>query len=132
MKSSVRAILFPSIALLCSTFAFAQNSPKYDSATEAKFKGTIAELKIPEKGAEKQIEHLTVKSGTDTWDLYLCPKYFMDDMGISFAKGDEISFTGSKVKENDADIILTRELIRGTDTLVLRDDKGKPVWIWKK
>lgn len=132
MRSSVRAILFPSIALLCSTFAFAQNSPKYDSATEAKFKGTIAELKIPEKGAEKQIAHLTVKNGSDTWDLYLCPKYFIDDMGISFAKGDEISFTGSKVKEGDADIVLTRELIRGTDTLVFRDDKGKPVWIWKK
>ena len=132
MKSTVRAILFPSIALLCSTLTFAQNSPKYDSATEATFKGTIAELKIPEKGAEKQIAHLTVKNGTDTWDLYLCPKYFMDDMGISFAKGDEISFTGSKVKEGTEDMILTRQLIKGTDTLLFRDDKGKPVWIWKK
>ena len=131
MRSTVRAILFSSSVLLCSA-GIAQNSPKYDSATEAKFKGTIAELKIPEKGAEKQIAHLTVKNGTDTWDLYLCPKYFMDEMGITFAKGDEISFTGSKVKEDNADMILTRELIRGTDTLVFRDDKGKPVWIWKK
>ena len=132
MRSTVRAILFSSVVLLCSAASIAQSSPKYDSATEAKFKGTIAELKIPEKGAEKQIAHLTVKNGTDTWDLYLCPKYFMDDMGISFAKGDEISFTGSKVKEDNADMILTRELIRGTDTLVFRDDKGRPVWIWKK
>lgn len=132
MRSTVRAILLSSVALLCSAVGVAQNSPKYDSATEAKFKGTIAELKIPEKGAEKQIAHLTVKNGTDSWDLYLCPKYFMDDMGISFAKGDEISFTGSKVKEDNADMILTRELIRGTDTLVFRDEKGKPVWVWKK
>jgi hypothetical protein len=132
MRSTVRAILLSSVALLCSAVGVAQSSPKYDSATEAKFQGTIAELRIPEKGAEKQIAHLTVKSGTDTWDLYLCPKYFMDDMGISFAKGDEISFTGSKVKEGDADMILTRELIKGTDTLVFRDEKGKPVWIWKK
>ena len=132
MRSTVRAILLSSVAVLSGAVTFAQNSPKYDSATEAKFKGTIAELKIPEKGAEKQIAHLTVKNGTDTWDLYLCPKYFMDDMGIRFAKGDEISFTGSKVKEGDADMVLTRELIRGTDTLVLRDEKGKPVWIWKK
>ncbi len=132
MRSTVRAILLSSVALICSAVGVAQSSPKYDSATEAKFQGTIAELRIPEKGAEKQIAHLTVKGGTDTWDLYLCPKYFMDDMGISFAKGDEISFTGSKVKEGDADMILTRELIKGTDTLVFRDEKGKPVWIWKK
>jgi hypothetical protein len=25
-------------------------------------------------------------------------------------------------------VILARELVRGTDTLVLRDEKGKPVW----
>lgn len=126
-----RAILLFVVVLLWS-LGFAQNSPKYDPATEAKFNGTIAELKIPDKGAEKEIAHLTVKNGTDTWDLYLCPKYFIDDMGMNFAKGDEISFTGSKIKQGDTDMILTRELIRGTDTLVLRDEKGKPVWTWKK
>ena len=119
------------VFFLCNAL-LSQSPPKYDPGTEAKFKGTIADLKIPEKGAEKQIAHLTVKNGADTWDLYLCPKYFMDDMGISFAKGDEISFTGSKVKEGDSDMILTRELIKGTDTLVFRDEKGKPVWIWRK
>ena len=49
-------------------------------------------------------------------------------MGISFSKGDEIAVTGSKVKQEAGDVILARELVRGTDTLVLRDDKGAPVW----
>lgn len=132
-SSQVRsAILVFVAAVVCGVLCAAQNAPKYDRATEAKFKGVIADLKIPEKGAEKQIAHLTVKSGDDTWDLYLCPKYFMDDMGISFAKGDEISFTGSKVKDGNADMILTRELVKGTDTLEFRDEKGNPVWIWRK
>ena len=119
------------ILLLCSTFSLAQASPKYDTSTEAKFKGTIEELKVPPKGKDKEIEYLTIKSGTDTFDIYLCPKSFIDDMGIIFAKGDEIAFTGSKVKQGDSDMILTRELVKGTDTLVLRDPKGNPVWNWK-
>ena len=132
LSKFLRGTLLFILVLLYNALLLAQNPPKYDPGTEAKFKGTIADLKIPEKGAEKQIAHLTVKNGADTWDLYLCPKYFMDDMGISFAKGDEISFTGSKVKEGEGDMILTRELIKGTDTLVFRDEKGKPVWIWRK
>ena len=103
-----------------------------DVATEAKFKGTINDLKLPPKGSEKEIEHLLIKIGDDTLDIYLCPKSFIDDMGVSFAKGDEIAFTGSKVKQGDAEMILAREVVKGTDTLVLRDAKGVPVWNWHK
>ena len=56
----------------------------------------------------------------------------MDDMGVIFAKGDEIAFTGSKVKQGEADMVLAREVVKGTDTLVLRDAKGVPVWNWRK
>ena len=124
----------PALAILllsAGVFSAAQAGPKYDPATEAKFKGTIEELKLPPKGEEKNIAYLTIKSGTDTLQIYLCPKSYMDDMGVSFAKGDEISFTGSKVKKGDEDLVLAREVVKGTDTLVLRDDKGNPVWNWK-
>jgi hypothetical protein len=49
-------------------------------------------------------------------------------MGMTFSKGDEIALTGSKVKQEGADLILAREVVKGTDTLLLRDDKGRPVW----
>ena len=127
-----RCFLVVASILVWNVFASAQAGPKYDLATETKFKGTIADLKLPEKGNSKEIAHLTIKAGTDTFDLYLCPKSFMDDMGVSFAKGDEIAFTGSKVKTGEADMILAREVVKGTDTLVLRDAKGVPVWSWKK
>ena len=81
------------------------------------------------KGHEKEIVHLVMKNGDEAVDIYLCPKSFMDDMGVTFNKGDEIAFTGSKVKLGGADMILAREVVKGQDTLVLRDDKGKPVWI---
>jgi hypothetical protein len=129
---SFRTTLLTSLTLLVgSAFSLAQAGPKYDTATEAKFKGTIEELKLPPKGKDQEIAYLTIKSGSDTFDIYLCPKSFIDDMGVIFAKGDEIAFTGSKVKQGDTDMVLTRELVKGTDTLVLRDNKGTPVWNWK-
>jgi hypothetical protein len=128
-------ILAVCFAVLFTTPARAQkpaggaNQPKYDLQTETKMKGTIQEVKLPAKASPQEIAHLTVKSGTDTAvDVYLCPASFLDDMGVSFTKGDEISLTGSKIKQDDADLILAREVVKGTDTLVLRDDKGKPVW----
>jgi hypothetical protein len=57
---------------------------------------------------------LLVKTGSDTVDVYLCPKSFLDDMGVSLGKGDEIALTGSKVKQGEADLILAREVVKGT------------------
>ena len=96
--------------------------------TFAKIKGTIDDLKLPPKGSEKEIVHLTLKSGADSMDVYLCPKSFMDDMGMDFAKGDEISLTGSKVKVGDADLVLAREIVKGNNSFIMRDAKGAPVW----
>jgi 3,4-dihydroxy-2-butanone 4-phosphate synthase len=47
---------------------------------------------------------------------------------MTFAKGDEITLTGSKVKEGETDLVLAREVVKGNDTFVLRDAKGDPVW----
>jgi hypothetical protein len=104
--------------------------PKYDVHTETKLKATVEEVKLPPKGSEKEIAHLLVKNATETVDVYLCPKSFLDDMGVSFSKGDEIALTGSRVKQGEADLILAREVVKGTDTLVVRDEKGHPVWNW--
>jgi len=128
-KSCRKSILLV-IAILCTLPLAAQKAsqPKYDLSTEIKVKATVEEVKLPPKGSEKEIAHLLVKIGADTFDVYLCPKSFLDDMGVSFTPGEEIELTGSKVKQGDAELILAREIVKGTDTLVLRDEKGKPVW----
>jgi hypothetical protein len=128
---------FPAFALLCSLSLVAQRAqeaspPKYDVHTETRMKGTVEEVKLPPKGSEKEIAHLLIKTGTDTVDVYLCPKSFLDDMGVSFAKEDEISLTGSRIKQGEADLVLAREVVKGTDTLVLRDQNGNPIWSWHR
>jgi hypothetical protein len=123
------------LLLLCASLAPAQKTtpnesgfPKYDLHSEIKAKGVVDEVKLLPWGTRKDVTQLILKSGDDKVFVYLCPKPFQEEMGISFSKGDEISVTGSKVKLEGSDIILVRELVRGTDTLMFRDDKGAPVW----
>lgn len=124
-----RSIFLSVFIVLCvSLIINAQTAPKYDASTETKMTGTVEDLRVPSKGHEKEIVHLVMKDGDRMVDIYLCPKAFMDDMGVAFNKGDEIAFTGSKITQDGAEMMLAREIIKGQDRLVLRDGKGKPVW----
>jgi len=106
------------------------SAPKYDFQTETKIKGTVQDVSLPASGHEKDAVHLVLKIGDDAIDVYLCPKSFLDEMGVAFNKGDEIAVTGSKVKNGVTDLVLARQAQKGNDTLILRDDKGNPVWVW--
>ena len=132
-RSSKMSALPAFLTLLLAASLVAQKTPKpsppkYDLQTEVKIKGTIEDVKLPPKGSEKEIVHLLVKNGTESADVYLCPKSFFDDMGMDFSKGDEITLTGSKVKQGEAEFVLAREVVKGNNTFVLRDAKGAPVW----
>jgi len=128
----------PLLLLLCVNPGLSQKAqhddsslPKYDLHTETKITGVIDEVNLLSVGARKDFTELIIKNGDDKAHIYLCPKPFQEEMGISFSKGDQIAVTGSKVKQDASDVILARELVKGTDTLLFRDDKGKPVWDWR-
>lgn len=105
--------------------------PKYDLHTETKTKGVVEEVKLLPLGTRKDFTELIIQSGDDKVHIYVCPKPFQEEMGISFSKGDQIAITGSKVKQEGSDVILARELVKGQDTVLFRDDKGNPVWNWR-
>jgi hypothetical protein len=136
-------VLFCLSLFACATLAFSQAAqpdsspmPKYDLLTEIKTKGVVDEINLLSLGTRKDFTELVLKNGDDKVRIYLCPKAFQDEMGITFAKGDQIAVTGSRVKQDvkqdskqdAADVILVRELVKGTDTLMFRDAKGAPVW----
>ena len=105
--------------------------PKYDVHTEMKTKGMVDEIRVLLVGTRKDFTELILKNGEDRIHIYVCPKPFQEEMGISFTKGDEIAVTGSKVKQEESDVILAREMKKGADTLLFRDDKGNPAWSWR-
>jgi hypothetical protein len=123
---------FAAIAVL-TTSAFAQAPPKYDSTTETTLKGTVAELKLVPPSGPKPLAYLLTKTGPDkdkdSVQIFLCPKSFLDEMGIAFKADESIQITGSKVKQQDgAELILAREVVKGGETLTFRTQDGKPAW----
>jgi hypothetical protein len=122
---------------MCTLPARSQNKtqeqsslPKYDLHTEMKAKGVVDDVKPLQLGTKEDTTEIMMKSGTDMLVVFLCPKAYQEEMSISLGKGDEIALTGSRVKREGSDIILVREVVKGNDTMVLRDDKGNPVWNW--
>lgn len=135
-RKAVRVLFYISLcSLMCPPLGFSQSAqhedasmPKYDIHTEMKTKGVIEEVNLLPVGTRKDFTELIITSGEAKVHIYVCPKPFQEEMGINFSKGDQIAITGSKVKQNTAEVILARELVKGTDTLMFRDDKGSPVW----
>ena len=105
--------------------------PKYDLHTETKTNGVIDEVNQLSVGTRKDFTELIIKSGDDKLHIYVCPKPYQEEIGVNFSKGDQVAVTGSKVKQDASEVILVRELVKGTDTLLFRDNKGNPVWDWR-
>ena len=103
------------------------SAPKYDLKAETKINGAVEETKMFEFATRKDFVELVIKSNEGKVVVYVCPKPFQDELGISFSKGEAVTITGAKVKQEESDVILARELVKGQDTIMLRDDKGNPV-----
>jgi hypothetical protein len=125
LKSLVNVAAILSLAIP----ALSQAAPKYDPATETTFKGVVEELKIVPPTGGKPIVYLVLKDSTDP-AIFLCPKKFLDDVGVVFKVDDPIEITGSKIKQNGSDLTLAREVTKmnGGETLTLRFKDGRPAW----
>lgn len=125
------------MALLVPLSAFAQQTngispaPKYNVSSEVTLKGTVDEVKELPVGKESHV-HLMLKTATETLEVRLCPTVYLKDFDVTFEKGQQIEVTGSRVKVDDKDVILAREVVNGNSTVVLRDKSGAPVWTWMK
>jgi hypothetical protein len=131
--SSVHKHLLPLVALaVAATSAFSQAPPKYDTTTETTIKVTVGELKLVPPTGGKPIAYLVTKTDPDkekdAVQIFLCPKSFLDQMGIAFKANDTVEIKGSKVKQAGADLILAREMVKGGETLTFRFPDGKPAW----
>lgn len=113
---------------LVTPSAVAQSLPQYDPATETKVTGTVDEFKLDPPTGGKPVAYLIIKNGADKTRVFLCPKSFLDEMGVTFVAGDSVEVTGSKVKQDGADLILAREVIKSGDAITLRFKDGKPAW----
>ena len=102
--------------------------PQYDLHAETEIKRVTDEVNLLSLGTREAFGEPIIKNGDDQVHMYLCAKPFQEEMGISFKKGGQIPGATSKVKQDLSDVVLARELAKDVDTLLLREDKVKPVW----
>lgn len=129
-RSWSKIVLTAGALLLAVSSGLAQRvrdtGPKYDVANEVKIKGVVAEIReVP--GAYEGI-YLVVKTDTSTVLVRVAPAAFLREMDTTLAVGNQVQVTGAKALGVAEEQILAREIILGTNTVTLRDDKGIPVW----
>jgi hypothetical protein len=105
----------------------ARNMRMYNPATETTLRGTVEAVTQPERG-QMMGTHLTIKAGDETREVMLGPSVFISRKGFSFAKGDSIEVTGSRVTMGVMEFVIAREVVKDSKTLTLRDKTGKPEW----
>jgi hypothetical protein len=105
--------------------------PQYDLHAETEIKRVMDEVNLLSLGTRKAFGEPIIKNGDDRVHIYLCAKPFQEEMGISLKKGGQIPGASSKAKHDLSDVVPARELVKDMDTLLLRDDKVKPVWHWR-
>jgi hypothetical protein len=134
MTTSKTLAIGAAVALLALPLAAAQAGGRgrpgrlYNPATVITVTGTVDDVQQVTRGRGWQGTHLTLNTGKETVDVHLGPSSFLADKQFTFAKGDRIEVTGSKVKFGDADALIAREVKKGGKTLVLRDADGIPQW----
>lgn len=133
MKILVKRMNLAAGILLSVMLASAQgpyarkNLRMYNPATETTLKGTIEAVTQPTSG-QMMGTHLTVKAGDETREVMLGPSNFIASKNFSFAKGDSVEVTGSKVTMGGTEYVIAREVIKDGKTLTLRDNSGTPQW----
>lgn len=100
----------------------------YDSKTELTTTGTIEDVTQLASGHGWHGTHLMVKTEAGRFDVHLGPSDYISSQQFSFAKGDQIEITGSKVNMQGNDVILAKEVKKDGKVLSLRNAQGMPNW----
>ncbi len=72
--------------------------------------------------------HITMYSINGQIVVHLGPSWFVENQDVQIAVGDYVIATGSRVTYNENQVIIAKEVMKENNVLLLRDDKGYPLW----
>jgi hypothetical protein len=96
----------------------------YSAAAEITVKGTVEDVK-PGPG---QGTHVMLKTSDATMELALGPTWYQTQKKYELAKGDQIDVIGAKSQVSGREVLIVREIKKGSETMTFRDAKGLPMW----
>lgn len=103
----------------------------YDVKTEVRLTGTVVHVNAAAHGSSApaaQDGTLMLRTDSGTVDVQLAPAAFLAEKKVKIAKGDTVEAIGSRVTSGDSQILLAREIRKGSTSWTLRDAGGAPLW----
>jgi hypothetical protein len=127
-STALAAVLFGLGAGMSAAQMGHESGMQYDLKTEMTLTGTVEDvMDVPGTGAMSGM-HLALKTKAETIHVHLGPTAFVKKQGIVFAKGDQVTVTGSRIKGEGFEAILARTVTKGDSAVTLRDKNGMPRW----
>jgi hypothetical protein len=105
-----------------------QRPVHYDAAAEITVTGTVDDVRQVTGPGPGAGTHVTLTTASETLELALGPSRFMTQKKYTLVKGDQIQVIGAKAKVEDREVLVVREIKKGSDTMTFRDAKGFPMW----
>jgi hypothetical protein len=99
-------------------------APAYDVATEGIVAGVIHSI-MRHAGMDVQ---LTIGVGEKSFDVLVAPINWLDSKQVVFRSGERVEILGARSEHGSGDTIVAREIHTADQTIVLRDDLGRPLW----
>lgn len=100
----------------------------YDPKTEVTMSGTVDRVTQQTGRRGWAGTHLFLKTDKGAIEVHVGPTDYITSQQFSFAAGDVLEVTGSKVTMQGKDALLAREIKKEGKTLVLRNAQGIPKW----
>lgn len=120
------AMAIPGVAF-ASSHAKATHSQRFDPAHIATVSGQVQMVHpSSKKPAHNAMMWLKLKTGNETVPVHLGPAWYVSKLDL--AKGDSLQVTGSRITKGKRSEIIATKVVKGTNELDLRNDKGTPLW----
>jgi hypothetical protein len=72
--------------------------------------------------------HLVLGTAAGPVTAHLGPEWYVSRQAIRIDAGDTVEVTGSRVLFEGEPALIAAEVVKGEESLILRDDRGIPMW----
>lgn len=110
--------------------------PMYNAGTETTVSGTVEDVRqVPRAGRNGMPNcpgcsgvHIVLKTESGGLAVHVGPSAYLESKDFKLAKGDLLTIVGSKVPFQGAEVLIAKEITKGSQVLKLRDSEGFPLW----
>jgi hypothetical protein len=106
----------------------------FDSSTVETLAGRVASVGYyTPKGFSDRGVHVVLETGTVATPVHLGPAWYVEKQDMQLAAGDRIEVTGSRIEYEGGPAIVATLVLKGADSLELRNAQGFPRWAgWRR